>query len=614
MAGPSPSPQHKPRRKIKNNGSDNNPLSTPNAAPVSGGRSTTGGGGGGGGSAAAEPAYPLAAFLWPARSSPSQWEVLPLILMAVGVFRWAAGLWGYSGYHKPPMYGDYEAQRHWMEITTQLPVSQWYFHDLEWWGLDYPPLTAYHSWLLGKIGALIDPSWFALYTSRGLEDPTLKVFMRGTVIVSEYLIYIPAAVIFVRRFSRFYGINAWHASIALLAILMQPGTILIDHVHFQYNTVMLGLVLASMSSIMAGRVMWSCVFFVLALGFKQMALYYSPVIFAYLLGVSVVPRINIPRFLGIAITTVATFALLFLPIFAFALYESRHGISARPELYGHAAPLPIFSELSYLLPFKAWYFPLIQQTAQIIYRVFPFARGLFEDKVANFWCALNVVIKLRKYPAALLQRTSLLATLAAVTPPSAAIFLNPRKELLPQALATSAWGFFLFSFQVHEKSVLLPLMPMTLLLAGHHGLGKNVRAWVGFANILGCWTMFPLLQRVDLRIPYFVLTLLWAYLLGLPPTSLSVYRSDNTAVNKWVSIATAVLHLSFYVIMGIWHVLEAFALPPTNKPDLWIVVNVGVGAAGFGICYLWCLWSLLDESLGWATARRQKRGGGKKKV
>lgn len=49
----------------------------------------------------------------------------------------------------PPMHGDFEAQRHWMEITTHLPVKDWYWHDLEWWGLDYPPLTAYHSWVLG---------------------------------------------------------------------------------------------------------------------------------------------------------------------------------------------------------------------------------------------------------------------------------------------------------------------------------------------------------------------------------------------------------------------------------------------------------------------------------
>lgn len=43
------------------------------------------------------PAFPLAAFLWPTRASVSQWEILPLQLMAVGLFKWAAGLWGYSG-------------------------------------------------------------------------------------------------------------------------------------------------------------------------------------------------------------------------------------------------------------------------------------------------------------------------------------------------------------------------------------------------------------------------------------------------------------------------------------------------------------------------------------
>ncbi|CZR65856.1 related to glucosyltransferase [Phialocephala subalpina] len=577
MAGPSPSP-HKPRRKVKksSNGSE---VSSPSAS----GRQSS-----------SHPAYPLAAFLWPARSSVSQWEILPLILMAVGLFRWAAGLWGYSGFQNPPMHGDYEAQRHWMEITTQLPVSQWYFHDLEWWGLDYPPLTAYHSWFLGKVGGLVDSSWFALHTSRGLDDPTLKIFMRATVIVSEYLIYIPAAVIFVRRLTRLQGINSWNASIALTAILMQPGTILIDHVHFQYNTVMLGLVLASMSSVLAGRYMWSCVFFVLALGFKQMALYYAPAVFAYLLGVCIFPRINLPRFLGIAVVTLASFAVLLLPLFLGALYDAYRGIEARPETFGRHAPLPIFTEYSYLVNYQAWYFPIIQQLAQMVHRVFPFARGLFEDKVANFWCALNVVIKLRQYPSELLQQASLLATLAVISPACLVIFLKPRKELLPLALSTTAWGFFLFSFQVHEKSVLLPLMPMTVLLASNHGLSKSVRAWIGFANLLGVWTIFPLLQRVDLRIPYYVLSLLWAYLLGLPPTSFAIYKQDGHPT--WSGFATTSLHTMFYAMMVGWHFGEAFIDPPQGKPDLWVVINVGVGAVGFGICYLWCLWNLVAES------------------
>lgn len=115
------------------------------------------------------PAFPLVSFLWPAKGDLSLWVLLPLVLMITGLFRWTTGLWDYSGkyrnattgptttlthqagYQSPPMHGDFEAQRHWMEITTHLPMSEWYFHDLQWWGLDYPPLTAYHSWILGKV-------------------------------------------------------------------------------------------------------------------------------------------------------------------------------------------------------------------------------------------------------------------------------------------------------------------------------------------------------------------------------------------------------------------------------------------------------------------------------
>lgn len=41
-----------------------------------------------------------------------------------------------TGFQNPPMYGDFEAQRHWLEITRHLPVGQWYWYDLPYWGLD----------------------------------------------------------------------------------------------------------------------------------------------------------------------------------------------------------------------------------------------------------------------------------------------------------------------------------------------------------------------------------------------------------------------------------------------------------------------------------------------
>ncbi len=43
---------------------------------------------------------------------------------------------GYSGAGTPPRWGDFEAQRHWMELTQGVPLGQWYSWDLDWWGLD----------------------------------------------------------------------------------------------------------------------------------------------------------------------------------------------------------------------------------------------------------------------------------------------------------------------------------------------------------------------------------------------------------------------------------------------------------------------------------------------
>lgn len=351
-------------------------------------------------------------------------------------------------------------------------------------------------------GSLFGPAWFALEESRGFEHPRLKVFMRASVVISEYLVYIPAVVNFLRRYTHMQGVPVWSASIALVAVLLQPATILIDHGHFQYNTVMLGLVVASLEAILAGRMLWACIFFVGALGFKQMALYYAPVMFAFLLGVCVFPRIRILRLLCISLVTIASFAVLFAPLIIGA-----SGIDARSYLGSLPQP-PLLQALPFEVNRDSALYALLFQLVQIVHRMFPFSRGLFEDKVANAWCAIHTFYKLHRFETSLLQRASLGATLASILVPCAIIFRHPRASLLLPALSTVSWGFFLFSFQVHEKSVLLPLLPMTLLLAGDGGLSKETRAWVGWVNTLGSWTMFPLLQREKLRIPYFIMTFL----------------------------------------------------------------------------------------------------------
>ncbi|KAH9080462.1 glucosyltransferase [Lactarius deliciosus] len=486
--------------------------------------------------------------------------VVPCALLASAVVRWCIGLGSYSGQGTPPMFGDYEAQRHWMELTNHLPTRQWYTYDLQYWGLDYPPLTAYHSWLCGKIGSWIDPKWFALDTSRGIETPTSKLFMRSTVILSDYAIYLPAAWLFTR---------VWHAgrsrrtqNAALLTLVFQPALLLIDFGHFQYNSVMLGFTLLAATSFIKGRDLLGAFLFTLSLGFKQMSLYYAPAIGSYLIGKCLYlgPRDGARLFVRLAVVTAGTFILLFLPF------------------------LPPFSPISGVLD------PII--------RIFPFNRGIFEDKVANFWCATNVVVRWKAWASqSTLMRLSTLFTFigflgAAIAPIRAWLRLKNQdrtgvvpsvmQKVLLLALLNSSMSFFLFSFQVHEKTILLPLLPLTLLLSIAPNDSTTFKLGV-LANNVGVFSMWPLLQKDGLATQYIALTLLWNRLIGYDPFVAMGHATYLDILTWAVYLGCALLHL-----------MEIVFRPPARYPDLFPVLNVLLSMPIFFFTWLWSIKSIIE--------------------
>ncbi len=161
-------------------------------------------------------------------------SVLGLLVFAFGLtLRAFVSRHAHSGQNMPPMFGDYEAQRHWQEITVNLPRSEWYFNttsnDLNYWGLDYPPLTAYHSWLMGKVAEKINSSYVALGTSRGLEDDSHRVFMRSTVLLADLLVYAPSVLTFGWAAHRGDESKAMTSSVLMLTY---PGdTLQLKYVH-----------------------------------------------------------------------------------------------------------------------------------------------------------------------------------------------------------------------------------------------------------------------------------------------------------------------------------------------------------------------------------------------
>ncbi|KAJ3345108.1 Glucosyltransferase-like protein [Kappamyces sp. JEL0680] len=282
---------------------------------------------------------------------------------------------------------------------------------------------------------------------------------------------------------------------------------------------MLGFALGAFASFVRERHVLGSVLFVASLGFKQMALFYALPVFFYLLGVCWKRRWRNGLLLlaRIGTSVLASFALLLLPFLGDA-----------------------------------------KQLGQVFHRVFPIARGLYEDKVANVWCALSVIVKIRSlFPLDQLVKISIASVLLAVLPACVYLLRHPQKDKFMVAAAISSLGFFLFSFQVHEKSILLPLLPITLL---YHSNPLLV-SW--FHNV-ALFSMWPLLKKDGLALPYVASFLLW-----------------NAS------------YAGFVVL----HVAEWCIKPPGHLPDLFVVLNVLLSTGLFAIMFAYLYRLLLSATV-----------------
>lgn len=143
---------------------------------------------------------------------------------------------------------------------------------MNYWGLDYPPLTAWHSWALGSISAMIEPESMVLGESRGYLTSSHKLFMRLTVIIGDLIVFVPAVFLFFKMYYRYLSGGVKYSAVIL--IFLSPPLLLIDHGHFQYNSIMLGLSLWAVVLVCHDYLGLSAILLALALNFKQMALYY----------------------------------------------------------------------------------------------------------------------------------------------------------------------------------------------------------------------------------------------------------------------------------------------------------------------------------------------------
>uniref|UniRef100_A0A182PK42 Alpha-1,3-glucosyltransferase n=1 Tax=Anopheles epiroticus TaxID=199890 RepID=A0A182PK42_9DIPT len=379
---------------------------------------------------------------------------------------------------------DFEVHRNWLAITHSLPLSRWYYEKTSEWTLDYPPFFAYFEWLLSHVAKSFDPRMLDVKNLNYASEQTI-VFQRFSVIVTDVIYALG-----VRRCLRALSVgNANPARSVLIGgalLLGNAGLLMVDHIHFQYNGFLFGVLLLSIGALLENRPLQSALLFAVLLNLKHIFMYVAPVYVVYLLRFYCLRDFTVGRAF-VKLIKLATIVL---------------GVC--------------------LLSFG----PLYQHIPQVLSRLFPFKRGLTHAYWApNFWALYNTADKVLAVATGKTTKASstggLVQTfdhtvLPSITP--TVTFALTGLAMIPvllklwslkattsnvslsrsfvRAIVLCGCTSFLFGWHVHEKAILMVLIPLTLLAIAN----PNDARWTVFLGVVAHYSLFPLLFKPELTL------------------------------------------------------------------------------------------------------------------
>ncbi|KAL6964917.1 dolichyl-P-Glc:Glc1Man9GlcNAc2-PP-dolichol alpha-1,3-glucosyltransferase [Sarracenia purpurea var. burkii] len=381
---------------------------------------------------------------------------------------------------------DFEVHRHWLALTHSLPLSHWYSDETSPWTLDYPPFFAYFERFLSIFARLADSTIVDLHNGLNYSSPSAIIFQRLTVIISDAALFYGTYRI-TRKLGSRERILIW------VLVIWAPGLLIVDHIHFQYNGFLLGLLLLSLSWLEEGKDLMGGFVFAVLLCFKHLFAVAAPLYFVYLL------RHYCRGGLVMGFWRLVTVGTVVVVVFVAA--------------YG---------------PFV--YYGQIQQ---VFRRMFPFGRGLCHAYWApNFWVfyilldkglafllakvGFNIQTPTASFTGGLVGDSSPFAVLPRVTPLITFVLVllslfpclikawrNPRPRMITRWVAYAYTCGFLFGWHVHEKASLHFVIPLAVFATQSV---EDARHYF-LLSIVSCYSLFPLLFQAQ-EYPIKVLLLL----------------------------------------------------------------------------------------------------------
>ncbi|KAG7097076.1 hypothetical protein E1B28_004462 [Marasmius oreades] len=424
---------------------------------------------------------------------PSEWDIL--------LFSTALKILLFPAYRST----DFEVHRNWLAITHSLPLSKWYFDTTSQWTLDYPPFFAYFEKLLSIPAYFIDPKIVDLNNSN-YDAWSVIAYQRSTVILTELVL--GAALI---KFVRGAADPAMQRCISA-SMFLHPGFLIVDHIHFQYNGFMFGIMLWSILMARNGHKLASGILFATLLNLKHLYMYLAPAYFIYLLRsfcLSPSGKLQIKNFLALANAVIAVFIASFGPFIA---------MGQIPQLLSRLFPFTRGLNHAYWAP-NAW--ALVTTMDRILLRfvqkmaldvpinsdgVASSSRGLVGDTI---FAVIPNVKPIHTFTITIGLQSAILVKL----------WSRPTYKSFLTALTLCGYTSFLFGWHVHEKAILMVLVPLSLLAAERQAY---FRTFV-IASVAGVFSLFPLLftpAESIIEVVYSIGWLIFTYL----PISKRVYE------------------------------------------------------------------------------------------
>ncbi|KAM7539550.1 hypothetical protein Aperf_G00000042565 [Anoplocephala perfoliata] len=388
---------------------------------------------------------------------------------------------------------DLEVHRNWLAITYNANISEWYTEATSKWTLDYPPFFAYFELILSQIGSKIDPKMVVISVEPYASSATI-FFQRFTVLFSEFLLLYSIS----KLLSTIFGPpDEKKRSLLLTAFALFAfnfGLLIVDHIHFQYNGFLFGILFLSILKAFQEHYLWSGFWFAILLNFKHTFMYLAPVYFVLML-------------------------------YHYCLLRDIHSIMIKwKHLFAMAVVVCSVFAVS-LGPFI-----LLGKMPDLMTRLFPFDRGLCHAYWApNFWALYNIADKvlnglfssfcskelesldnqvsmtsgltgnyrhlclptIRPLHTAMLTIASIIPSLVICT--SRKVFPMDSGFILLRSIISAAWASFLFGWHIHEKAVLVITLPLTLLAA----VSRRIRGLSFYVTSIAHFSLLPLIFTLD---------------------------------------------------------------------------------------------------------------------